>query len=43
MRRLREILRLKVVGGVPTRRSPVGSEMAASTVLATLKRFQAPA
>jgi transposase-like protein len=38
---VREVLRLKFVGGVPTREIARRIGVAASTVRATLKRFQA--
>jgi hypothetical protein len=41
MRQVREVLRLKFVGGVPTREIARRVGVAASTVRATLKRFQA--
>jgi transposase len=41
MRQVREILRLKLVGGVATREVARRTGVAASTVRATLKRFQA--
>jgi transposase len=41
MRQVREVLRLKFVGGVPTREIARRIGVAASTVRATLKRFQA--
>ena len=41
MRHVREVLRLKFVGGVPTREIARRVGVAASTVRATLKRFQA--
>jgi transposase len=41
MRHVREVLRLKFVGGVPTREIARRIGGAASTVRATLKRFQA--
>jgi transposase-like protein len=41
MRYVREVLRLKFVGGVPTREIARRIGVAASTVRATLKRFQA--
>jgi transposase-like protein len=41
MRHVREVLRLKFVGGVPTREIARRIGVAASTVRATLKRFQA--
>ena len=41
MRQVREILRLKLVGGLPTREVARRTGVAASTVRATLKRFQA--
>src|SRR6266571_5943688 len=41
MRQAREVLRLKFVGGVPTREIARRLGVAASTVRATLKRFQA--
>jgi Sigma-70, region 4 len=41
MRQVREVLRLKFVGGVPTREIARRIGVAASTVRATIKRFQA--
>jgi hypothetical protein len=41
MRHVREVLRLKFVGGVPTREIAHRIGVAASTVRATIKRFQA--
>jgi hypothetical protein len=41
MRQVREVLRLKFVGGVPTREIARRLRVAASTVRATLKRFTA--
>src|SRR5215831_8112387 len=41
MRQVREVLRLKFVGGVPTREIARRIGVAASTVRATLKRFEA--
>ena len=41
MRQVREVLRLKFVGGVPTREIARRIGVAASTVRATVKRFQA--
>src|SRR3954463_8414003 len=41
MRHVREVLRLKFVGGVPTREIARRIGVAASTVRATIKRFQA--
>jgi transposase len=41
MRQVREVLRLKFVGGVPTREIARRIGVAASTVRATLKRFRA--
>ena len=41
MRQVREILRLKLVGGVATREVARRTGVAASTVRATLKRFEA--
>ena len=41
MRRVREVLRLKFVGGVPTREIARRIGVAASTVRATISRFQA--
>ena len=41
MRQVREVLRLKFVGGVPTGEIARRVGVAASTVRATLKRFQA--
>jgi transposase len=41
MRHVREVLRLKFVGGVPTREIARRIGVAASTVRATLKRFEA--
>jgi hypothetical protein len=41
MRQVREVLRLKFVGGVPTREIARRLGVAASTVRATLKRFEA--
>ena len=41
MRQVREVLRLKFVGGVPTREIARRLGVAASTVRATLKRFTA--
>jgi transposase len=41
MREVREVLRLKFVGGVPTREIARRLDVAASTVRATLKRFAA--
>jgi transposase-like protein len=41
MRQLREVLRLKFVGGVPTREIARRKGVAASTVRATIKRFWA--
>jgi transposase-like protein len=41
MRHVREVLRLKFVGGVPTREIAPRIGVAASTVRATIKRFQA--
>ena len=41
MREVREVLRLKFVGGVPTREIARRIGVAASTVRATLKRFEA--
>ena len=41
MRHVREVLRLKFVGGVPTREIARRVGVAASTVRATIKRFQA--
>ena len=41
MRHVREVLRLKFVGGVPTREIARRIGVAASTVLTTIKRFQA--
>src|ERR1700741_3428758 len=41
MRHVREVLRLKFVGGVPTREIARRMGVAASTVRATVKRFQA--
>ena len=40
-RHVREVLRLKFVGGVPTREIARRIGVAASTVRATIKRFQA--
>ena len=41
MRQVREVLRLKFVGGVPIREIARRIGVAASTVRATIKRFQA--
>jgi DNA-directed RNA polymerase specialized sigma24 family protein len=41
MRQVREVLRLKFVGGVPTREIAPRIGVAASTVRATLERFRA--
>jgi DNA-directed RNA polymerase specialized sigma24 family protein len=41
MRHVREVLRLKFVGGVPTREIARRIGAAPSTVRATIKRFQA--
>ena len=41
MRHVREVLRLKFVGGVPTREIARRIGVAASTVRATIRRFQA--
>ncbi len=41
MRQVREVLRLKLVSGVPTREIARRIGVAASTVRATLKRFRA--
>src|SRR5947209_18813470 len=41
MRQVREVLRLKFVGGVPTREIARRIGVAASTVRATISRFQA--
>jgi DNA-directed RNA polymerase specialized sigma24 family protein len=41
MRPVREVLRLKSVGGVPTREIAPRIGVAASTVRATLERFRA--
>jgi transposase-like protein len=41
MRHVREVLRLKFVGGVPTREIARRIGVAASTVRTTIKRFQA--
>ena len=41
MRQVREVLRLKFVGGVSTREIARRIGVAASTVRATIKRFQA--
>ena len=41
MRQVREVLRLKFVGGVPTREIARRIGVAASTVRATIRRFQA--
>ena len=41
MRHVREVLRLKFVGGVPIRETARRIGVAASTVRATIKRFQA--
>ena len=41
MREVREVLRLKFVGGVPTREIARRLGVAASTIRATLKRFEA--
>ena len=41
MRQVREVLRLKFVGGVPTREIARRIGVAPSTVRATIKRFQA--
>src|SRR6516162_8368732 len=41
MRQVREVLRLKFVGGVPTREITRRIGVAASTVRATLERFEA--
>ncbi len=41
MRQVREVLRLKFVGGVPTREIARRIGVAASTVRATLERFRA--
>ena len=41
MRQVREVLRLKFVGGVPTREIARRIGVAASTVRTTIKRFQA--
>jgi len=40
MRQVREVLRLKFVGGVPTREIAPRIGVAASTVRATLERFR---
>ena len=42
MRHVREVLRLKFVGGVPTHEIARRIGVAASTVRATIKRFQLP-
>jgi hypothetical protein len=42
MRHVREVLRLKFVGGVPTREVARRNGVAALTVRATIKSFQLP-